>query len=68
MSEVLSKIITYGFEEMNLRRMDAYTNKNNIKSLKLLEGTNFIRNHAFEKIYEDKEELEYNVIYTREKT
>jgi len=67
MNEALSEIVKYGFEKMNLHRIDAYTNKNNSASLKLLLRNKFDRNHTFEANYEDKEELEYNVIYTLEK-
>ncbi len=68
MSEVIATVIIYGFEKMKLTRIDAYTNKNNLASLRLLEKNMFIRNHTFEKEYEDKKELEYNVIYTRYNT
>ena len=64
MSEALSAIVEFGFKKIQLQRIDAYTHKNNIASIKLLEKTGFRRNTAFEEVYEDKNELEYNVIYT----
>ena len=67
MSEALLKIIAYGFENMKLRRIDAYTHKHNQPSLKLLAKHGFVRNTAFEAVYKDKAELEYNVIYTLDK-
>ena len=65
MNEVLARVVKFGFEEVKLKRIDAYTNKNNTASLKLLEKNKFVRNLAFEQEYEDKEEMEYNTIYTR---
>lgn len=65
MSEALAAITKYGFETMKLARIDAYTNKDNLASLALLKKNNFERNFDFEKDFEDKEELEYNVIYSR---
>lgn len=50
---------------MRLRRIDAYTHKDNVASRRLLEKNNFERNFDFEITYEDKAELEYNVIYSR---
>ncbi len=65
MSECLVPVLDYGFNSMLLERIDAYTNKDNLASLNLLRKMNFNRNLAFEEVYEDKEELTYNVIYTR---
>jgi len=67
MTEALTAIMAYGFRDMDLHRMDAYTNKNNKASLRLLEKNNFKRNLEFEKVYANKEELGYNVIYTLKK-
>ena len=41
MKEALLEAVKYGFSGMNLRILDAYTEINNIKSVKLLEGCNF---------------------------
>lgn len=64
MDEALKAVISYGFETLNLMRIDAYTQKDNDRSIKLLRNNHFARNFEFEKIYPDKEELEYNSIYT----
>lgn len=64
MSEALNSVIDFGFNIMKLARIDAYTNKANQASLTLLERHNFARNFSFEATYEDKKELEYNVIYS----
>lgn len=47
MQEALAKIIEYGFENLNLKKLEAYTNQQNIPSLKLLEKNNFIQEKVF---------------------
>lgn len=41
MKEALLNIVDYGFNVMNLKELYAYTEENNIKSIKLLERCNF---------------------------
>ena len=41
MKEALLSIIEYGFCSMKLKSLDAYTEKHNVKSIKLLEKCNF---------------------------
>lgn len=64
MGEAMSAITTYGFEVMKLKRIDAYTHKDNVASRTLLGKNGFERNLDFESAYGDQEELEYNVIYS----
>lgn len=66
MTEALTPLINYGFEVMKLKCIDAYTNKDNNSSRKLLEKLGFKRNIPFENEFVDKEELEYNVVYSLE--
>lgn len=42
MKESLLSVVEYGFDVMNLKTLDAYTEENNIKSIKLLDNCNFI--------------------------
>lgn len=42
MKESLLRVIEYGFDTMNLLELLAYTEENNQKSVKLLEGCNFV--------------------------
>ncbi len=42
MKESLLKVIEYGFDVMNLNKLDAYTEENNESSIKLLEKCKFI--------------------------
>lgn len=41
MKEALLNVISYGFKVMNLEALEAYTEKNNLGSIKLLESCNF---------------------------
>lgn len=41
MKEALTRVIEYGFNVLKLRIIDAYTEENNVKSVKLLERCNF---------------------------
>ncbi len=41
MKESLLSVVDYGFSVMNLSSLEAYTEENNIKSIKLLEGCKF---------------------------
>jgi ribosomal-protein-alanine N-acetyltransferase len=42
MSEVVDEVLKFGFKEMNLNTIEAYTHKNNIPSIALLKKYNFI--------------------------
>jgi ribosomal-protein-alanine N-acetyltransferase len=62
MSEALKKIIEYGFMEIELQSIEAYTHKKNDNSTKLLQKYNFIQDA--ERI--DKENTD-NIIFTLSK-
>ncbi len=64
MNETLKAILAYGYTRMGLKMIDAYTRKNNLPSINLLERQGFKRNLLFEKEHVSREELEYNVVYT----
>lgn len=61
MSEVLACVILYGFDELGLEAIEAYTNQSNLKSIALLNRLNFKYNAQIE---EDGEIL---VIYQQKK-
>lgn len=44
MDEALKKVLNFAFDEMKFKKLEAYTQKNNIPSLRLLERNGFIRN------------------------
>ncbi|MBF0547887.1 MAG: GNAT family N-acetyltransferase [Candidatus Riflebacteria bacterium] len=52
MTEAIKKVIEYGFEKINLNRIEAFIGKDNVPSLKLIKRMNFIeegllRQHFF---------------------
>ena len=44
MSEAVNFILNYGFKELNLKKIEAFTNKHNLNSIKLLQHSEFILN------------------------
>lgn len=48
MQEALLKIIDFGFNELNLQSIEAFTDVNNKPSIKVLEKYNFVQNKKFE--------------------
>ncbi|MCH3884803.1 GNAT family N-acetyltransferase [Tenacibaculum aquimarinum] len=42
MSEAMETVLNFGFTKMNLKTIEAYTHKNNIASITLLEKYNFV--------------------------
>lgn len=44
MSEAVNFILNYGFKDLNLKKIEAFTNKNNLNSIKLLQNSQFILN------------------------
>jgi [ribosomal protein S5]-alanine N-acetyltransferase len=45
-SEALTAILNYGFETIKLNCIDAFVDKDNIKSIKILERFGFIKMHV----------------------
>ena len=66
MQEALIKIIEYGFEKLNLKKLKAYTNQLNIASIKLLKKNNFIKEKTFEEKHSLTGESFNTVIYSLE--
>ena len=66
MQEALTTVIYYGFENMKVHTLNAYTNPNNLKSIKLLEKNNFIKKVEFKDntSTEGEGEVSNMVIYT----
>lgn len=44
MSEAVTFILNFGFEDLNLSKIEAFTNKNNLNSIQLLQKFNFTLN------------------------
>lgn len=48
MQEALSKVINFGFNELNLQTVEAFTHIDNKSSINVLQKYNFTQNNAFE--------------------
>lgn len=46
MSEAMKFMLNYGWNELDLKKIEAFTNKENLNSIKLLEKFNFILNSS----------------------
>ena len=61
MSEAVQFVLNYGFKNLNLKKIEAFTNKNNLNSLKLLEKSKFILNqHRTDEKYPENLIFELN--------
>lgn len=58
MNEALQKVLEFGFEDLKLDKIEAFTHKNNIKSIQLLEKNGFQLNDC----RKDEENID-NIIY-----
>lgn len=43
MNEALQKVLIFGFDELHLKEIEAYTQPDNVKSIKLLEKNGFVK-------------------------
>ncbi len=64
MSEALAAIIAYGFEEMNLHRIEAFVAPNNVPSLSLLKKMNFQAEGCLKEHYLYKGKFEDSLIFS----
>ena len=44
MSEAVNFVLKFGFKDLNLGRIEAFTNRNNFDSIKLLQSLKFVLN------------------------
>ncbi|WP_109621452.1 GNAT family N-acetyltransferase [Sediminitomix flava] len=63
MSEAISAVVKYGFEEMKLKRIEAFIEPNNIPSIKLVQGLGFQKEGHLRNHYQKNGKLEDSVIY-----
>ena len=64
MQEATAKVIEFGFSVMQLRKIDAWINKENLSSIKLIGKFNFKRDTDLENKFIGMPELENMVIYS----
>lgn len=65
MSEACAAVITYGFNTMNLNRIEAFIGPDNLPSIKLVEKFNFKREGELREHYNKNGIIENSVIYSK---
>lgn len=65
MSEAIKKVIDFGFNDMRLKSLEAFTHKENLPSIKLLERNNFKRNYLFQQKHKEELQKRNTIIYSR---
>lgn len=68
MKEALLSVLNYGFCVMKLSALEAYTEENNIKSIKLLEGSKFIEVNRVEEEGYYNNRIYHMIVYRLENT
>jgi ribosomal-protein-alanine N-acetyltransferase len=63
MSEVIALTVNYGFNHMNLERIEAFVSPNNTPSLKLLKRMNFKKEGLLKHHYFHNSRMEDSVVY-----
>ena len=63
MFEALIEILKYGFNEMNLNRVEAYISPNNLASRSLVEKCDFVYEGHLRQHYNNKGTLDDSVVY-----
>ncbi len=63
MTEALKRIIEYGFNNMNLNRIEAFVGKDNIPSLKLMENFGFSQEGLLKEHYNNNGVLEDSLLF-----
>lgn len=64
MSAALKAVIDYGFNTMNLHRIEAFVAPNNVPSLKLMEKYNFIKEGHLREHYFKNNKMEDSVVFS----
>ena len=63
MTEVIALIVTYGFRNMGLERIEAFVSPNNEPSIKLLERMNFKKEGLLKHHYFDTNKMDDSIIF-----
>jgi ribosomal-protein-alanine N-acetyltransferase len=64
MTEAVSSIIDYGFNKLNLHRIEALVGSNNIPSLKIMENHNFTKEGLLRQHYNVADKYEDSIVYS----
>jgi ribosomal-protein-alanine N-acetyltransferase len=65
MAEALGAVIEYGFNKMNLHRIEALVGTNNLPSLRLMEKNNFIREGLLREHYFIADKYEDSALFSK---
>ena len=61
MSEAMTAVLNFGIEQLNLKIIEAYTHKNNLRSIALLK-----KHHFVFQVHRKDPSFEHNRIFKRE--
>ena len=64
MTEAVSSIIDYGFNELNLHRIEALVGSNNIPSLKIIESQHFTKEGLLRQHYYLANKYEDSIVFS----
>ena len=64
MSEAMEAILAYGFNDMNLNRIEAFVGKNNVASLRTLKKFNFEEEGVLREHYINKSDPEDSLVFS----
>ena len=67
MKEALSGAMQYGFNDMDLETLEAYTEENNLPSARLLESCNFVEADRVDEAGYFNDKVYHMVVYRRER-
>lgn len=65
MTEALKKVIDFGFNDLKLKSLEAFTHAENIASIKLLERSNFKRDYFLEQKHKEELHKINTIIFSR---
>lgn len=63
MQEAMQRVIQYAFSEMNVKTIEAFPVKDNIKSIQLLERNHFVRDYDIDKYKLPETETQNTAVY-----
>jgi ribosomal-protein-alanine N-acetyltransferase len=64
MSEAMDEVLKYGFEKMNLQRVEAFISPENIPSIKLVQKYNFVKEGHLREHYFKNNKLEDSLVFS----
>jgi len=68
MSEAIKEVINYGFQKMNLNRIEALIDPENVSSIRIVEKNGFKREGTLREHYKNGNDFEDSIMYSLLKT